>query len=114
MIGQFTAFVLLKVLDENVPARGKLLYALDQAFKLLDTREPFGEAFYTSVASAHAALRSGLAQAGAPLDVHVGATGHAHIDVAWLWTLGQTRPTAFGADALQLVSTIHQKEIRRE
>lgn len=84
----------VKALDENVPARGKLLYALDQAFKLLDTREPFGEAFYVSVASAHAALQTGIAQAGAPLDVHVGATGHAHIDVAWLWTLGQTRRKA--------------------
>jgi alpha-mannosidase len=28
------------------------------------------------------------------LDVRVGATGHAHIDVAWLWTLGQTRRKA--------------------
>jgi alpha-mannosidase len=83
-----------KILDENAPARGKLLYALDQAFKLLDTREPFAEAFYASVAPAHAALRAGLAQAGAPLDVHVGATGHAHIDVAWLWTLAQTRRKA--------------------
>ena len=83
-----------KVLDENVPARGKLLYALDQAFKLLDTREPFGAEFYASVAAAHAALQSGIAQAGAPLDVQVGASGHAHIDVAWLWTLGQTRQKA--------------------
>ncbi len=78
-------------LDENVPARGRLLYALDTAFKILETREPFGEAFYTSVAPAHAALREGIAQAGAALDVMVSATGHAHIDVAWLWTLGQTR-----------------------
>ncbi|GAC1481403.1 MAG: alpha-mannosidase [Ktedonobacteraceae bacterium] len=83
-----------KALDEDAPARGKLLYALDQAFKLLDTREPFGEAFYDSVTPALTALRAGLAQAGAPLDVHVGATGHAHIDVAWLWTLGQTRRKA--------------------
>lgn len=81
----------LKVMDEDVPARGKLLYALDTAFKILDTREPLGESFYASVASAHAALREGIAQAGAPLDVMVNATGHAHIDVAWLWTLGQTR-----------------------
>ncbi|GCF08345.1 alpha-mannosidase [Dictyobacter arantiisoli] len=80
-----------KSLSEETPARGKLLYALDRAFTILDTREPFGTAFYDSVAEAHAALKDGIAQAGAPLDVEVVATGHAHIDVAWLWTLGQTR-----------------------
>ncbi|HEX4714586.1 MAG TPA: alpha-mannosidase, partial [Ktedonobacteraceae bacterium] len=81
-------------MNEDVPARGKLLYALDRAFKLLETREPFGEAFYASIPAAAAALRDGVAQAGAPLDVRVSATGHAHLDVAWLWTLGQTRRKA--------------------
>lgn len=81
----------VKVMDENDPARGRLLYALDTAFKLLETREPFNEAFYASVVPAHAALREGIAQAGAPLDVQVSAIGHAHIDVAWLWPLEQTR-----------------------
>ncbi|HIQ05845.1 MAG TPA: alpha-mannosidase [Anaerolineae bacterium] len=78
-------------LDKNEPARDRLLNALDEAFKILDTREPFDERFYTSVPAAHAALRQGIAKAGPPLDVDVVAIGHAHIDVAWLWTLGQTR-----------------------
>jgi alpha-mannosidase len=81
-------------LNESVPARGKLLYALDRAFTILDTREPFGDAFYASVPEAYAALKKGISQAGAPLDADVIATGHAHIDVAWLWTLGQTRRKA--------------------
>ena len=81
-------------LDANTPARGALLNALDAAFKILDTREPFGDAFYASVAPAHAALQAGIAVAGAPLDVKLTATGHAHIDVAWLWTLDQTRRKA--------------------
>jgi len=76
------------------PARGRLLNALDEAFKILDTREPFGEAFYASVAPAHAALQSGIREAGPPLDVNIVATGHAHIDVAWLWTVGETRRKA--------------------
>jgi alpha-mannosidase len=84
----------IRAMREDVPARGKLLYALDTAFKLLETREPFAEAFYASVGPAHAALRAGIAQAGAPLDVTVNATGHAHIDVAWLWQLEQTRRKA--------------------
>jgi alpha-mannosidase len=80
-----------QALDPNDPARGLLLNALNAAFNLLDTREPFGESLYASVEPAHSALRSGIAQAGAPLNVRLTATGHAHIDVAWLWTLDQTR-----------------------
>jgi len=85
------ALGMVKELDENDPAQGHLLNALDEAFKVLDTRQPFGEHFYASVAQAHAALREGIAKAGPPLEVDIVATGHAHIDVAWLWTLGQTR-----------------------
>ncbi len=81
-------------LDENEPAKGYLLNALDHAFKILDTREPFGDPFYASVAPAHHALRRGIAQAGPPRDVDIVASGHAHIDVAWLWTLEQTRRKA--------------------
>ena len=36
-------------------------------------------------------LKAGIADAGPPLDVVVSGVGHAHIDVAWLWTLSQTR-----------------------
>ena len=78
-------------LDEHHPAKGHLLNALDEAFKVLDTRYPFGPSFYASVPAAHAVLKEGIARAGAALDVEIIATGHAHIDVAWLWTLAQTR-----------------------
>ncbi|MCX6080561.1 MAG: alpha-mannosidase [Chloroflexi bacterium] len=80
-----------KILDINDPTRTGLLNALDAAFKILDTREPFGDRFYESVPLASAALKEGLACAGAALPVSMTATGHAHIDVAWLWTLDQTR-----------------------
>jgi alpha-mannosidase len=83
-----------RVLDENHPGRLALLNALDAAFKLLDTREPFGEPFYASVTPAHAALKDGIARAGAALDVTLTATGHAHLDIAWLWTLDQSRRKA--------------------
>lgn len=82
------------ILNENDPVRGRLLNALNDAFLLLDTREPLDEAFYASVPEAHAALNQGIAQSGPPLEVDVHAAGHAHIDVAWLWTLGQTRRKA--------------------
>ncbi len=88
------ALGIVEDLDENDPARARLLTALDQAFKGLDTREPLGEAFYNSVPEAHAILREGIDQVGLAQNVDIVATGHAHIDVAWLWTLGQTRRKA--------------------
>lgn len=88
------ALGVVETLNENEPAHGYLLNALNEAFKLLDTREPLGEAFYASVAPALDVLRRGIGEAGAPLNISVTATGHAHIDVAWLWTLGQTRRKA--------------------
>ncbi len=78
-------------LPEREPAKGHLTTALDEAFKALDTREPLGEAFYASVTPALQVLRAGIDLAGVPLQADVWAAGHAHIDVAWLWTLAQTR-----------------------
>ena len=79
-------------LDYNNPAKHHLLNALNDAFIALDTRDPIGDdKFYASVASATQTLNDGIQKAGAPLDATIHATGHAHIDVAWLWTLGQTR-----------------------
>ena len=81
-------------LDNNEVAKGYILNALDAAFKVLDTRHPMGDAFYASVPAAMDALKAGLAEAGPALGVEVIGTGHAHIDVAWLWTLGVTRRKA--------------------
>ncbi|GHO68273.1 hypothetical protein KSC_071650 [Ktedonobacter sp. SOSP1-52] len=83
-----------EVLSESSPARAKILHALNEAFIALDTYEPGSPSFYASTTQAHALLRSALAQAGPPLAVDITATGHAHIDVAWLWTLGQARRKA--------------------
>ena len=78
-------------LDKNHPARFHLLNALDEAFTVLDMREPFGERFYKSITPAHETLKRGIERAGSSLDAEIAAAGHSHIDVAWLWTLGQTR-----------------------
>ena len=78
-------------LDENNPAKHHLFNALNDAFNTLDTRDPLDDGkFYASVEPATQTLKSGIAKAGTPLDAIIHATGHAHIDVAWLWTLGQT------------------------
>jgi alpha-mannosidase len=79
-------------LDDTNSAKHHLLNALNEAFIALDTRDPIGEEkFYASIEHATRIMKADVANAGAPLDVIIHATGHAHIDVAWLWTLGQTR-----------------------
>ena len=88
------ALGIAEALEESHPAKDAILNALDASFNLLDTREPFGEALFASLPGAMQALEDGLALAGPPLDVDLLATGHAHIDVAWLWPLGQTRRKA--------------------
>jgi alpha-mannosidase len=88
------AMGIAKILSEDSPTKGLLLTALNEAFKKLDSREPQGEAFYASVPEATQILKDGIAKAGPALEVDVTATGHAHIDTAWLWTLGQTRRKA--------------------
>ena len=86
-----TALEVAEQLSENNPVRVNLLNVLHAAFLLLDLREPLGADFYASVHAAQRALKEGIAAAGPPMDVIVSGVGHAHIDVAWLWPLSQTR-----------------------
>lgn len=78
-------------LDEGHPSKNRLLDVLDEAFKLLDLREPLQDNFYRTASQAGGFLCENLPQCGAPMQVELIASGHAHIDVAWLWTLDQTR-----------------------
>ncbi|MCA2002905.1 MAG: alpha-mannosidase, partial [Chloroflexi bacterium] len=85
----------VNALEENDPVKYRLLNALDEAFNQLDIREPLGgEGFYTSITPALQTLKSEVEKAGEPLNVTIHAASHAHIDVAWLWTLAQTRRKA--------------------
>ena len=68
-----------------------LIAALDAAFSVLDTRDPMAEAFFASVPGALATLRGALLEAGAPMEAQIHAVGHAHMDIAYLWTIDQIR-----------------------
>ena len=88
-------------LDDNDPVKARLYNTLDEAFKTVDTRgiekqsgeysdDPLGtNSFYDTVPAALKVLQQGIAAAGEPMDVDIIGVGHAHIDVAWLWTLAQ-------------------------
>lgn len=96
---EFCALVRLSIatienLPKDHPVKHELLNILNSVFILLDTSHPLGEVFYASIPPALDLLKKNLQEAGSPLDVVIHASGHAHIDVAWLWTLGQTRRKA--------------------
>jgi len=81
-------------LEKDDPVRDRLLNTLNDTFIRLETRQPGSDAFYASVPPALETLKAGISASGSALDVTIHASGHAHIDVAWLWTLAQTRQKA--------------------
>jgi alpha-mannosidase len=87
-----TAWQAIELYDEDDPRRVHMLNALDDAFRRVDWRAPGDDAFRASVAEAAQYLRENLYEALKASDVpDVVGTGHAHIDVAWLWPLDVTR-----------------------
>lgn len=80
-----------ETLPADSVARGRIIEAVDKAFKALNTCVPLGENFYATVPNAYKLLKDELKKAGPSLDVNITAVGHSHIDVAWLWRLEQTR-----------------------
>ena len=68
---------------------------LEGALALLDLRTPGSDSFYKSVAAARAYLQREFYEGCCrPAPVTEACVGHTHIDVAWLWTLAQTREKA--------------------
>lgn len=91
-----TAQTLLDVclaLDEHEPARHRLLAAINSAYNLLDLREGWrSERLQASVGQALDTLQASvddLPERGARPCITI--SGHAHLDVAWLWPYWRTR-----------------------
>ncbi|HEX5502841.1 MAG TPA: alpha-mannosidase [Thermomicrobiales bacterium] len=68
--------------------------ALDAALVRVDFGRPGSDAYYASLAAARDDFRAALAGYRHGERMRLVATGHAHIDVAWLWPLAQTRRKA--------------------
>ncbi len=89
------ALEVARSLPEDDYARVYLVNALEEAVRAIDFGEPLGDAFYASVECARQMLAERVAACPAPpRHERVRAIGHAHIDVAWLWSLAQTREKA--------------------
>lgn len=80
-----------EVIDDEKVEKTRLIDAIDRSFIALNTMHPMKDSFYDSVSDAHDILKEGIKGAGSSLGINVSAIGHSHIDVAWLWTLAQTR-----------------------
>ena len=78
-------------LDPGDMVRQKLLNILDRTFMSLDTRAPLDVHLPASLAEADRLLGAGLDKLELGEVPDITAVGHAHIDLAWLWTTDQTR-----------------------
>jgi len=80
------------LLEDQEIEKISILNYLAEAINRLDLRKPFSDCFHASVRNANEYLDSDF------YDKYCGdgtvtelCVGHTHIDVAWLWTLAQTR-----------------------
>lgn len=79
-------------LPEDDKRRIDILTALNNAINLLDFRKPLSSLFYDSLEKAEKYLEEEFYQKMCGEQEAVATcVGHTHIDVAWLWTLAQTR-----------------------
>jgi len=85
---------------ESAPERHALMHSLNSAYNVLDLREGWqSESFAQSAHKALELLQSITASSGQEEDgtgthdsgVRILSTGHAHLDVAWLWQLWRSR-----------------------
>ncbi len=79
-------------MNEEDRSRMDLEYALNETVNLLDLRTPYSDEFYESLNKAIDYIDKNLYEKmGGHDEVVATCIGHTHIDVAWWWTVEQTR-----------------------
>lgn len=79
-------------LKEDSQERIQLLYHINETINLLDMREIYSESFYNSLDKAIDYIEKNIYEDMAGnSDVIASCIGHTHIDVAWRWTVNQSR-----------------------
>lgn len=79
-------------MEKDDKVRMDIETVLNNAVNMLDLRTPYSEDFYKSIDAAEEYLEKALYQDMAGYeDVIATCIGHTHIDVAWWWTVSQTR-----------------------
>jgi alpha-mannosidase len=83
------------LMNKEDKKRIDILNFLNEAINLLDLRKPFSDEFNHSVAEAGKYLEENIYSINnSNSNITAYCVGHTHIDVAWLWTLAQTREKA--------------------
>ena len=89
------AIEVAQVVADDDLQRTRLDAALTEAVNLLDLRAPGSSAYYLSIESAHRCLTQSLFTKDDSIRGAVcSCIGHTHIDIAWWWTVAQTREKA--------------------
>ena len=79
-------------LGQDSKTRLELQTVLNNTINLIDMRVPYSEDFYASVDTAQQYITENLHEKMCGVqDVIATCIGHTHIDVAWWWTVAQTR-----------------------
>ncbi|MDF2944130.1 MAG: Alpha-mannosidase [Herbinix sp.] len=79
-------------MDKDDTTRREIETVLNNTINLLDLRTPYNDAFYATLADADQYLTKALYEDMAGFsEVIATCIGHTHIDVAWWWTVEQTR-----------------------
>ncbi len=79
-------------MKEESQSRLDLTRVINDTVNLLDLRHPYSEEYFSSVREARAYIQKHLyEELGGHDDVIATCIGHTHIDVAWWWTVAQTR-----------------------
>lgn len=81
----------LELLYDYTSEYANILRIIDDAVNLLDLRSPGNEDFRESARRASEFLDTELFDKARTEDHRVICIGHTHIDIAWLWTVAQTR-----------------------
>ena len=84
----------LNAMGRNTPEYMEILTALSMALRKVDVLEPRGDEFRRTVKEASNYLGDRLYDRARESETAVICIGHTHIDIAWLWTVAQTREKA--------------------
>ncbi|SMQ62990.1 alpha-mannosidase [Devosia lucknowensis] len=80
-----------RLLKPDDARRARLLRHIDEAIDLIDLRPGNPDRFAASLEAARTRADALYAEADADAMPQIVATGHTHIDVAWLWRVRETR-----------------------
>lgn len=79
-------------MDKDDKVRRDIENVLNKCINFLDLRTPYNDKFYASLEAADSYLKKSLYEDMAGYeDIIASCIGHTHIDVAWWWTVEQTR-----------------------